>query len=70
MERGNRLADQLDHLVRAGRPMAQETQRGYAAEPDNYVADDMVSSADADGAEPRVRSRAERELLKALRMAR
>jgi hypothetical protein len=79
MERGNRLADQLDHLVRAGRPLAQETHsnprpqpRGYAAsEPDSYAADEMISApSDADGGEPRVRSQAERELLKALRMAR
>jgi len=80
MERGNRLADQLDSLVRAGRPLAQETHsnprpvkpRGdAAAEPDNYAADEMVAAAsDPDGGEPRVRSQAERELLKALRMAR
>jgi hypothetical protein len=79
MERGNRLADQLDGLVRAGRPLAQETHsnprpqpRGYAAaERDSYAADDMITTpSDADGAEPRVRSQAERELLKALRMAR
>jgi hypothetical protein len=77
MERGNRLADQLDHLVRAGRPLALETprhppaeRRGYA-EPDPYAADEMIRApAEAEAAEPRVRSQAERDLLKALRMAR
>jgi len=79
MERGNRLADQLDHLVRASRPLAQEPPRhplpeprGYAAaEPDTYAADEMVTApSNGDAAEPRVRSRAERDLLKALRMSR
>jgi len=79
MERGNRLADQLDHLVRAGRPVAHEASRqpvpeprGYAArEPETYTASETAASAsDGDTAEPRVRSQAERDLLKALRMAR
>jgi len=79
MERGNRLADQLDHLVRAGRPLALEAprtlpaeRRGFAAaEPDPYAADEMIRSPqEAEAAEPRVRSQAERDLLKALRMAR
>jgi hypothetical protein len=77
MDRGNRLADQLDHLVRAGRPLALDASAGgmprrYAgAEPDGYAADGRLPAAsDPDGGEPRVRSQAERELLKALRMAR
>ena len=77
MDRGNRLADQLDHLVRAARPLALEAQvappRRYALpDPDAYAADDMAPDhhSDGDGGEPRVRSQAERELLKALRMAR
>ena len=57
IERGNRLADRLDALVRAGRPLASVTPR-------------LTVVADADSAEPRVRSQAERDLLKALRMAR
>ncbi|MEJ0016567.1 MAG: DUF6468 domain-containing protein [Acetobacteraceae bacterium] len=57
IDRGNRLADRLDALVRAGRPLAGEPPRlSVVAEPDS--------------AEPRVRSQAERDLLKALRMAR
>jgi hypothetical protein len=57
IERGNRLADRLDALVRAGRPLANETPR-------------LTVVPHADGAEPRVRSQAERDLLKALRVAR
>jgi HAMP domain-containing protein len=57
VERGNRLADRLDALVRAGRPLASETPH-------------LTVVPNADGAEPRVRSQAERDLLKALRVAR
>lgn len=56
-ERGGRLADRLDELVRRARPMTAEPQRPAAAETDA-------------GDEPRVRSQAERDLLRALRMAR
>jgi hypothetical protein len=58
LERGERLADRLDSLVRAGRPLAGEALRPVQA-PDEEHAD-----------LPRVRSQAERDLLKALRMAR
>lgn len=58
LERGERLADRLDSLVRVGRPLAVEPLRPI------QVADD--DQADL----PRVRSQAERDLLKALRMAR
>ena len=57
LERGERLADRLDSLVRAGRPLAAEPLRPLQA--DNDPAD-----------MPRVRSQAERDLLKALRVAR
>jgi hypothetical protein len=58
LERGELLADRLDSLVRAGRPLAAEPLR-------------QVHAADEDDAGlPRVRSQAERDLLKALRMAR
>jgi Domain of unknown function (DUF6468) len=57
-ERGERLADRLDSLVRSARPMAAEPQRPAAmSEPEPAEA-------------PRVRSQAERDLLRALRMAR
>ncbi len=57
IERGDRLADRIDVLVRAGRPLAVDTPR-------------LAVVNDAIAAEPRVRSQAERDLLKALRMAR
>lgn len=57
VERGDRLADRLDAMVHAGRPLA-------AAAPRLAVVNDMLA------AEPRVRSQAERDLLKALRLAR
>src|SRR5262249_20918551 len=57
VERGNRLADRLDVLVHAGRPLAAQAPR-------------VGVVADGDPAQPRVRSQAERDLLKALRMAR
>jgi hypothetical protein len=58
LERGERLADRLDSLVRAGRPLAGEALRPIQAADDDQ------------GDQPRVRSQAERDLLKALRMAR
>ena len=56
IERGNALADRMDTLVRAGRSIAGEAPR-------------LTVVSDADAAQPRVRSQAERDLLKALRMA-
>ncbi len=56
-DRGDRLADRLDVLVRAGRPLASAPPR-------------LTVVSNAETAEPRVRSQAERDLLKALRMAR
>ena len=62
-DRGERLADRLDTLIRTARPLAAETPRQTVV-PD-------VRPADPDGPEmPRMRSQAERDLLKALRMAR
>ncbi len=55
-ERGDRLADRLDILVRAARPLAQA------------VADDKPRAAKAAG--PSGATQAERDLLAALRMAR
>ena len=59
IERGDRLADRLDVLVRAG----TAARRGARRRLDRRRR--MPSTA-----EPRVRSQAERDLLKALRMAR
>lgn len=58
LERGERLADRLDSQIRSGRPLAAEPFRPAPAP----VADEPDM--------PRVRSQAERDLLKALRMAR
>lgn len=58
LERGETLADRLDLLVRAGRPLAAEALRPI------HAGDDDPATL------PRVRSQAERDLLKALRMAR
>lgn len=58
LERGEHLADRLDSLVRAGRPLGAEPQRPLA------VPDEDPPNL------PRVRSQAERDLLKALRVAR
>jgi len=56
-ERGERLADRMDHLVRAARQVVAESPRPAA-------------TADLESESPRVRSQAERDLLRALRMAR
>lgn len=78
-ERGNRLADQLDQLVRAARPLARDTAVVSASEPSGYPsAESQFGAADAgapmpagaEAVEGRIRSQAERDLLKALRMVR
>jgi len=56
IERGNRLADRLQQVVRVGRPLAAEAPR-------------LTVVSNTDGAEHRVRSQAERDLMKALKMA-
>ncbi len=56
IDRGERLADRMDKLVRVARPLAAEPPRAAIPEPE----------PDA----PRVRSQAERDLLKALKLAR
>ena len=64
MERGERLADRLDQLVRSARPMAAPEAAMAAAPPP------LAKQADTEPTEPRVRSQAERDLLRALKMAR
>lgn len=61
MERGGRLADRMDTLVRAGRPVAVDNP---PAQPR------LAAVVETDADEPPLRSQAERDLLKALRMAR
>jgi hypothetical protein len=63
-ERGERLADRIDALVRSGRPLAVESTRPATAE---LV---RLPGAEPEPAEARVRSQAERDLIKALRLAR
>lgn len=63
-ERGDRLADRLDTLVRAGRPLVQtrdRTAERLEAKP---------SPAVPNGAAPKGTTQIERDLLQALRMAR
>jgi len=55
-ERGERIADRVDTLVRAARPLASEAVR--------------ATQPESEPAESRVRSQAERDLIKALRLAR
>ncbi len=68
-ERGERLADRLDTLVRTARQLGPDTPRAPSPEyprpqPDN------PPTADMQGEEPRLRSQAERDLLRALRLSR
>ena len=82
IERGEQIADRLDSAVRAGRSLAQENvvHEAVAPGPAAGMPPDAVNTAGTSGARPadpapdeaapRARSQAERELLKALRMAR
>jgi hypothetical protein len=79
LERGERLADRLDTLVRAGRPLSAEAPRQIQAAPrpvqeaPRPIRETLrpVQAVNDDPPErPRVRSQAERDLLQALRMAR
>jgi hypothetical protein len=54
-ERGERLADKLETLVRAARPLAAESR---------------AATPEAQPSGPRLRSQAERELMKALKLVR
>ena len=84
-ERGEQLANRLDGLVRAGRPLAVEAPRRVEPEYGHQQAREYVfehahggdAMAEAPPArqtetadEPRLRSQAERDLMKALRIAR
>jgi len=55
IERGEHLADRLEQQIRAGRPLAADAPR-------------LTVVSNTNGAEHRVRSQAERDLLKSLRM--
>jgi hypothetical protein len=64
LERAERAADRLDGLVRSARPLGNEAPR--------LSADDGQRTLETEReiADPRIRSQAERDLLKALRMVR
>ncbi len=74
-ERGERLADRLDVLVRAARPLAQDPPPEPApraperSHPERSHAE-RPRAEDSDPSVPRLRSQAERDLLRALRTVR
>jgi hypothetical protein len=76
LERGERAADRLDALVRTARPLLGDARAATqdAARPDIARADPARAAAapspPGETPEPRLRSQAERDLLKVLRMAR
>ncbi len=65
-ERGEGLADRLDHLVRAGRSLDLPPPRPVAVEPPATP----MTPEPAPESSPRLRSQAERDLMRALRLAR
>ncbi len=65
-ERGEGLADRLDHLVRAGRSLDLPPPRPVAVEPPATA----MTPEPAPEVSPRLRSQAERDLMRALRLAR
>jgi chromosome segregation ATPase len=72
VERGERLADRLDRLLRNGRLLETEPQaaRGALSLAAEFT-DDLLEPAEPTPAAPgRVRSQAERDLLRALKMVR
>jgi cell division protein FtsB len=71
-ERGERLADRLDGLVRAARPLAADApaMASPPLTPSALAQPAMALAGGGETGETRLRSQAERDLLKALRMAR
>ena len=83
-ERGERLADRLDVLVRAAKPLAKDAPPEPPLRALNHLSGDHLSGdrqpgdhlsgdrlpADEPNNSPRLRSQAERDLLRALRTAR
>jgi hypothetical protein len=74
MQRGEKLADRLDALVRAARMLPPEALRSVPAPVPVPVAlvqnDDGAPPPAAPASEPRLRSQAERDLLRALQRVR
>ena len=69
-DRGEKLADQLDSLVRQARPAAEQSSASFSPPTRGAPALHAVPQAAFSEGETRVRSHAEKELLRALRMAR
>ena len=69
IERGEKLADQLDNLVRIGRPVHSVTTPKEIGQP-HVLPKPRLTSVNGSEANTRVRSKAERELLDALRKVR
>ncbi|HEX3346534.1 MAG TPA: DUF6468 domain-containing protein [Acetobacteraceae bacterium] len=69
IERGERTADQLDHLVRSARNIAATAGHDDPGSPPLRSAPAPLP-VEPDAAGPRVRSQAERDLLRALRIGR
>jgi uncharacterized protein DUF6468 len=77
VQRGEGLADRLDECLRAARPVIAASESPaprspYAAQPEPHEAPRRRTNVEpaTHDAEPKVRSQAERDLLKALRMVR
>jgi hypothetical protein len=77
VQRGEGLADRLDECLRAARPVIAASESPtprspYAAQPEQHEPPRRRTNVEtaAHDAEPKVRSQAERDLLKALRMVR
>lgn len=68
-ERGDALADRLDHLIRSGRSLDAAAARP-AARPTLVREAAAMPEPEPDEASPRLRSQAERDLMRALRIAR
>ena len=68
--RGEQLADRLDALVRAARPLAAHPPATQAPTEDTRGPRGPAGAAPDTEAPPRLRSQAERDLMKALRLVR
>ena len=67
VERGEALADRLDRLVRAARPLDAPPRDARAPEPFARIVPVLPEDAAQEPPLPRVRSQAERDLMRALR---
>ena len=68
-ERGEKLADRMDTLVRQGRVIT-ESPRARSAAPEPVAEERLVTLAASSEPDTRMRSQAERDLMRALKLAR